>query len=202
MTSPDDRAAFDFVAGRPVLDFVATVAERGTTHLEKLNTAADVARWVQQSGLLSNKLQVTPAQLEHATNLREALFGLIAALIDRTRPSPADRDLVNRAATRQRPVSRLTATGLVRRTGDLDAVLAVLAADCIDLHDGPDASLVSWCADPRCSRPFIDRSRGHHRRWCDMKGCGDRAKAVAYRRRRRTTPPGSPSDIVPTSASP
>ncbi|PYC65712.1 hypothetical protein C7C45_27955 [Micromonospora arborensis] len=30
------------------------------------------------------------------------------------------------------------------------------------------------------------RSRGARRRWCGMRGCGDRAKAAAYRQRRRT----------------
>ena len=191
MSGQDGGPRLDFIADRPVLDFIATVAERGTTHLEKLRTAGDVARWVQQSGILHNPLHVTRAQLEQTTRLREAMFGLITALIDRTPTSPTDRDLVNHAATRPRPVSQLTATGQVRRTGDLDAVLAFLAADCIDLFDGPDRDLVSRCADPKCTRPFIDRSRGHRRRWCDMKGCGDRAKASAYRQRHRTTTTGT-----------
>jgi len=191
VTGEDHGPRFDFIADRPVLDFVATVADRGTTHLEKLRTAADLARWVHQSHIVHNPLHLTHARLEQTTTLREAMFGLLTALIDRTPPSAADRDLVNHAATRPKPVSQLTATGKVRRTGDLDAVLAVLATDCIDLFTWPDSDLVSWCADPTCSRPFVDRSRGHRRRWCDMKGCGDRAKANAYRRRHRTTTVGT-----------
>jgi predicted RNA-binding Zn ribbon-like protein len=84
-------------------------------------------------------------------------------------------------------VSSLSPDGEVRRTGDLDAALAVLATECIELFRGADRDLLSRCADPRCTRLFIDRSRGQRRRWCDMKGCGDRAKAGAYRQRRART---------------
>jgi predicted RNA-binding Zn ribbon-like protein len=76
----------------------------------------------------------------------------------------------------------------VDRTGDIDAVFAVLARDCLDLHDSADRHALRWCADEHCTRAFIDRSRGLRRRWCGMRGCGDRAKAAAYRRRRRTAP--------------
>jgi len=63
------------------------------------------------------------------------------------------------------------------------AVFAFLARDCLDLFDSPDRAALRWCADAKCTRVFIDRSRGQRRRWCGMKGCGDRAKAAAYRRR-------------------
>jgi predicted RNA-binding Zn ribbon-like protein len=56
----------------------------------------------------------------------------------------------------------------------------------LDLHGDADRPLLSRCADDRCTRPFVDRSRGHRRRWCGMRGCGDRAKAAAYRARHRT----------------
>lgn len=178
---------FDFVADRPALNFVATVAERGSTDLEQLQAAEDLVRWVAQSGLTRDPLHVTDAQLEEARCLREAMSALITALIDHTPPQPADRELVNAAAARPRPLTWLTAAGVVQRTGDLDSVLALLAHDCLALFDGSDRDSLSRCADPRCTRPFIDRSRGHRRRWCGMKGCGDRAKAASYRRRQRTS---------------
>ncbi len=182
---------FDLVADRSALNFVATVAERGNTHLEQLNTGGDLAGWVAQSGLTSDLPRVTAAQLEEARRLREAMSALITALIDRTPTRPVDRELVNAAAARPRPRVQLTAAAGVHRTGDLDSVLALLAEDCLALFDGPDRDNLSRCADPRCTRPFIDRSRGHRRRWCGMKGCGDRAKAAAYRQRQRTEQPST-----------
>ena len=101
-------------------------------------------------------------------------------------PTAADGGGVNGAAARRGPVLRLQEAGRVRRTGGLDALLAALAYDCLDLYASPDRDLLHWCADERCTRPFIDRSHGHRRRWCGMKGCGDRAKAAVYRSRKRS----------------
>lgn len=176
---------FEFIADRPVLDFVATVAERTTTNEEKLRSPADLGDWVIQSGLVKHPPTVTTGQLKHAKRVREALFALLSALIDGSEPAPTDRDLVNAAASRPTPTVQLRSNGEVSRYGDIDAVLAVLAQDCLDLFDSADRQALHWCADPTCTRPFIDRSRGQRRRWCGMKGCGDRAKAAAYRARQR-----------------
>jgi predicted RNA-binding Zn ribbon-like protein len=176
---------FELTAGRPVLDFVATVADRGTTHVERLRTADDLAAWVAQARLVDDLPAVSEDQLARAKEVREALFGLVSALVDGSAPDRADLGLVNEVAAGPRPVLRLSSTGAVRRLGDLDVVLAALAVDCIDLFDSPDRAHLRWCADSTCTRAFVDRSRGHRRRWCGMKGCGDRAKAAAYRQRRR-----------------
>jgi predicted RNA-binding Zn ribbon-like protein len=177
--------SFELVAGRPVLDFVATVAERHTTRLEHLRSGDDLADWVQHVGLVDRRLRVDDGDLARAVALREALFGVVSAALDGTTVSSRDRALVNAAAADPRPTLRLTAEGAVRRTGDLDAVLAFLARDLLDLLGGPDRAALRWCADPACTRVVLDRSRGGRRRWCGMRGCGDRAKAAAYRQRRR-----------------
>lgn len=178
---------FHFVADHPVLDFLATLAERGTTHEEKLQRPGDLADWAVESGIVTKRPAVSAAQLAGAIELREAAYGLLVALIDGDPPPPEDRALVNAAAAPPPPVARLAASGTVTRAGGIDAVLAVLARDCLDLFAGPDRALLRYCDDPTCTRLFVDRSRGRRRRWCDMKGCGDRAKAAAYRRRQRQT---------------
>jgi predicted RNA-binding Zn ribbon-like protein len=178
--------SFEYVSDRPVLDFVATVAERGTTDRELLRTPADLAAWVRGAGLVDDVGALSAADLDRARALREAAYALVAALIDRTRPPARARAAINAAAGRPGPRPALRTTGTVRRTGGLDAALAALAADVVDLHAGPDRELLGWCADPRCTRPFADRSHGRRRRWCGMRGCGDRAKAAAYRARLRS----------------
>ena len=176
---------------RTVLDFLATVAERGTTDLEYLRRPEDLAAWAVEARVLSEPVPVTPGELAGAVALREAMYRLLDTAIDRVPPSPEDRDLVNAAARHDLPVRQLTGSGTVLRTGTVDAVLALLAADCLELYDSPDLQVLSRCDDARCTRLYLDHSRGGRRRWCDMKGCGDRAKAAAYRRRRhgvRTMP--------------
>ena len=176
---------FEFIADRPVLDLLSTIAERGTRDDEKLQSEQDLASWIEQSGIVDTAPPVTNQALERAKALREAMFRLVASLIEHQTPSATDRALVNAAAEASPPLLRLDDNGL-HRYGDVDAVLALFARDCLDLFDSPDRAALRWCADPNCTRPFIDRSRGQRRRWCGMKGCGDRAKAAAYRRRRRT----------------
>jgi predicted RNA-binding Zn ribbon-like protein len=178
---------FEFTSGRPALDFLATLAARGTVDEEKLTTPADLADWITEWGVVDSAPHIGPDDLTRARALREALFRVIAALIDERTAGRADRLLVNATAAGPLPVLQLEPGGL-RREGDIDAVLAVLARDALDLHAADDRTMVHRCADPGCSRIFVDRSRGGRRRWCGMKGCGDRAKAAAYRRRRATPP--------------
>jgi predicted RNA-binding Zn ribbon-like protein len=176
---------FEFIADRPALDFVATIAERGTTDQEMLQTPAELVDWARQSGVVDDLTEAALDDLQHAQAVRDAIFRLIAAMINDTQPEHADTATVNRAASRPRPVLSLDNDGQIRRTGGLNALLAELATDCLDLFTSPDRASLHWCADRACTRPFIDRSRGQRRRWCGMKGCGDRAKAAAYRQRQR-----------------
>ena len=180
---------FEFIADHPVLDFVATVAERRTTRYEQLRSPEDLTAWVAQSGLVEKEVAVDGAGFGRALEVREAAFDLLSGLIDGTRPDPEALAVVQAAAAGRPVALQLDADGRLHRHGDLDAVLTELARDCLALFGSPDRAALHWCADAACTRPFIDRSRGHRRRWCGMKGCGDRAKAAAYRQRLRAAAP-------------
>ena len=49
------------------------------------------------------------------------------------------------------------------------------------------------CSNPQCRFLFLDRSGRQNRRWCDMAVCGNRAKALRFRRRHRAGPAGDAS---------
>jgi predicted RNA-binding Zn ribbon-like protein len=173
---------FDFIAGNLALDFVATVAERGTTDEEKLRTSEDLRAWIRQAGLLTSPQR--NLDLDAAIALREALYAVIVALAGgRTAPGLA-LARVNAAAAAPPPVPRVV-SGSLRRHGGLPAALSAIARDGLALFALEDPSTLRFCAGERCTRPFLDRSRGGRRRWCGMAGCGDRAKAAAYRARHR-----------------
>jgi predicted RNA-binding Zn ribbon-like protein len=174
----------EFVTGNLALDYVATVAERGTTGLEHLVTPEDLAEWIAQAGVVDGPVQISAAGFARAKTVREALYALVAATID-GRPAPSEAlRTVNEAAAAPPPRPALE-DGALRREGDLQAVLSALARTALELLGGPERDRVKWCAAERCTRPFVDRSRGGRRRWCGMAGCGDRAKAAAYRARQR-----------------
>jgi predicted RNA-binding Zn ribbon-like protein len=46
-----------------------------------------------------------------------------------------------------------------------------------------DFQYVKACEGDRCTLMFVDRTRGHARRWCSMSVCGNRAKQAAHRER-------------------
>lgn len=173
-----------FVGGNLALDFVATLNERETSRIEQLRTCDDVVGWCVGAGVLDRVVSSTPDDVRRAIEVRECLYELVRALIEQQPVPRSALDVVNTAAAAPPPTVRVGATGHRTRTGDLTAALSAIARDGLDLFDRSDGAVLRWCADPSCTHPFLDRSRGHRRRWCDMGTCGGRAKAAAYRRRR------------------
>ncbi|HEY0813317.1 MAG TPA: ABATE domain-containing protein [Pseudonocardia sp.] len=187
------------VADHPALDFVGTVAERTTTRVDRLTAPAALDGWLVDEGVLDEAPRATADDLAAAVRLREALYTLLRAATageaaedvgDGAPPVPhaLPRDalaVVNAAAAGPAVTVTLTPDGRLLRTGDVTAALAHIARAGAEVIGGPDRARLRWCADTTCTHPFLDRSRAGRRRWCGMAGCGDRAKARAYRARRR-----------------
>ncbi|MEU4014905.1 CGNR zinc finger domain-containing protein [Microbacterium sp. NPDC028030] len=170
---------FAFVAGNLALDFVATIASRDTVAEEKLSTPTDLAEWLVLSGAVSKSSEISAEEFERAIGFRETIY---AALRDRIATDTVDAGAlaaINSAAAGPTPVPVLSG-GRVATYGTATAAIALVArAAQLALTD----PRLRFCAGAGCTRPFIDASRGGTRRWCGMSGCGDRAKAAAYRRR-------------------
>jgi predicted RNA-binding Zn ribbon-like protein len=179
---------FEFRAGHLALDFVATVAERGTTDLERLRDPADLAEWLADAGVLDSPPPVSDAELESARELREALYAYVVHLTGGATPPAAVRRQLNLHAAAEGVTVRLDHRWQLQRTGDVRSALGTIAREALLLGQGNQRNAIHWCADPACTRPFLDRSHGRRRRWCGMSTCGDRAKAAAYRARRSSDP--------------
>jgi predicted RNA-binding Zn ribbon-like protein len=65
-----------------------------------------------------------------------------------------------------------------------DLLRAVLRSS-LRLFSSPDLARLRECAAERCGRLYLDFTRNHSRRWCDMDTCGNRAKARRHQARRR-----------------
>jgi predicted RNA-binding Zn ribbon-like protein len=74
----------------------------------------------------------------------------------------------------------------------VDDALATLAAPIVgELASGrPDR--FRTCANETCAWTFYDASPTGRRRWCDMKTCGNRAKAARHRQRVKSEAAASP----------
>lgn len=178
---------FHFKSGRLCLDLAATVGERWRRSFERLRTPTDLGRWFVEAGVLESERRVSRSQLTAARELREAIYRT-AKLGGSGRPDRRDVETINRWAARPPLAPRLAADGrTVARSAPrpVEAALATIARDAIDLVSGPLATRVRECARPDCALLFVDASRSGRRRWCSMEACGNRTKTAAYRRRER-----------------
>ncbi len=135
--------------------------------------------------ILTLEPMMRPENHADAMRLREALARAFAAAAER---SPlADRDVatINSYAGDELPLLRLASNGRATRASadPVRASLAALARDAIETI-ARDGDRLRACDDPACRRIFLDRSHGKRRRWCSMRGCGNRAKVAAFRRAR------------------
>jgi predicted RNA-binding Zn ribbon-like protein len=68
----------------------------------------------------------------------------------------------------------------------LNAILWPIARAAADLLVSSDLALVGACSSPTCQWLFLDTSKNHHRRWCNMKVCGNRAKVRKFYAKKKT----------------
>lgn len=185
-----------FVGGHPSLDFLNTVADQGKTrdHSEIADWES-FAAWAGASGLFTaSELRtlkaldgsgVHAAVLTDVHRLRETAHAVLSKLAAAV-PPPRRRlaeleaglsDALGRASLRRRDAGFVWSAGTTGATRIVDA----LALSLEDFLRGGDVSRLRECG--RCTWLFIDRGRGKGRRWCDMRTCGNRAKAEAFRSR-------------------
>ena len=203
-TEPATQAsAFEFSGGALCLDFVNTLGDRPRRSEELLGNYFDLLRWAETAGLVD---QAEGRRLERqagrqaaragrafddAIRLRERLYGIFSALAAEDRPQSGELAALNVALGEALPHLRLEQrdgrfrwhwAGAAHR---LDRLLWPVTRSAAELLTSSEVALVRECASDRCSWMFIDRSRTHRRRWCDMKTCGNRAKARRHYERRK-----------------
>jgi predicted RNA-binding Zn ribbon-like protein len=195
---------FKFVGGNLSLDFTNTVGgDRSLEHSEHLNDYHTLVDWSCQAGLLTgqqaasllaiaeNRLEQSSAVLERARALREAIYRIFYATIHEERPQPADLELLNKELSQAAPRLHLAEQdGEYSRVwefeaGALDQMLGPVAQAAADLLLFGDLELVRQCSGDDCGWLFVDRTRNHSRRWCDMKDCGNLAKVKSFRSRKK-----------------
>jgi predicted RNA-binding Zn ribbon-like protein len=176
-------------SGRPSLDYLGTVRwRRGPEPHEHLSQPSDLADWGTRSGLVTEPLGVTPAQLTAARELREVIYRVIFGRINGANPTDADVTALNAAARRSPVELSLAGDGAVRRAGTVSQLLSAVARDALDLLGSDQIGLVRECDGPRCTRLYVDSSRARNRRWCSNTECGNQAKVAAFRRRTSSLP--------------
>lgn len=198
---------FQIIAGAVFLDFINTLDNRPAPerHKELLSTYRDLTDWAVQAGVIGaprrselwraaeGHANAARTALRKAIELRECLYRIVSSRLKNRRPASDDLALFNRFLGEALSNLQLQAGGGGFRldwgeTSEqrLDSLLWPVIKSASDLLTSHDWGLVRECDSPSCRWLFIDRSKNHSRRWCDMSTCGNRLKARRFYRRQQS----------------
>ncbi|HET6711913.1 CGNR zinc finger domain-containing protein [Amycolatopsis sp.] len=150
---------------------------------DDLATPALAASWLSSHGLTAAVADA--AALSRLTDLRAAVRELLAALAEGGAPKATAVETVNASARADGAALALTwhdgpsSAWHSTRPGSLDAAVAALARNAIEVVSGEFGPLIRPCEAHGCIRYFL---REHaRRRWCSTT-CGDRVRAARHQR--------------------
>jgi len=210
-----ERRPFELLAGDLCLDFINTLDDRPSGEpKELLKGYSDLARFGEESGLvtpgqrdyLDKRVRLMPDESEKAMGrtreLREALHHIFWALMNQKLAPKAAMDALNANLRDAALHSQLVQPEMAERetaqregrcewrfedlTSSFNAMLWPIARAAADLLASSNLALVRACSSPTCQWFFLDTSKNHHRRWCSMKQCGNRAKVRRFYAKRKT----------------
>jgi predicted RNA-binding Zn ribbon-like protein len=184
------------------LDFANTVEPRGVDRPQEfLTTYSDLVAWSQHVAVLTDEeaerllheaaARQAEAEAVHrrAVALRETLYRVFLSIIE-ARPAEA-RDLEQLNAALSPALSRLRLISCGEGfawdwrdgRGDLDRMLWPILRSAAELLTAGRLDRLKQCTG--CGWLFLDGSRSRTRRWCEMRVCGNRAKARRHYERQR-----------------
>ena len=205
------QTLFDLSGGHPALDLVNSLDNRfrhdGPNEI--LVGYDELLRFLGESELLDTRqirhlgrgASSAAAQqtLRAVRELREAAAGVFYAAFEQRAPAPADIRTLERhflEASRHRELHWRPAAQGHRHLhaniawqwadpgADTNLPLWILSQSVSDLLLSADLARVRTCAVDTCRWLFLDASKNHTRRWCNMKVCGNRMKARRFQARR------------------
>jgi predicted RNA-binding Zn ribbon-like protein len=208
---PTTRPPPFFIADHLGLDFLNTLAIPVDTEVEWLASGDDLLAWLELAALVPENIleslrkRAVPGELDavaaRARSLRDWFKTFVRKYMGKPLPQIALRQLdpLNQLLKRDEQFGQIVVRGRRERAdGDLgftlhsqrrwqspESLLFPLAELLADLVCAEDFIHVKACEGENCTLLFIDRTRGHARRWCSMAICGNRAKQAAHRKRAR-----------------
>jgi len=195
MSAHDPQFVFDLSGGQLALDFANTVSYRFEKGIERLPNFRELVRFGTSTGVISPsamaQLSVRAAQspelaeraLQEAIHLRETLFTVFQAIAEAREVPAKALTKLNIAAQSCAANGRLVGVGerfewqWEGMDVYLDSVLWPVTRAAVDLLLSDELKNLRICASEKCGWLFLDKTKNHRRRWCDMKTCGNRVKA-------------------------
>ena len=184
-----------------VLAFVNTLSSRPLPEpVERLTSYDALVDWAREQHLIpaaaADRLLAEARRHPHqagsvlsrAKEFREALNALAQAIEQQRQPSAAVLQTISDRLADAYAHGRLVPHDgalqwISSAEDDLDRVLWEISRAAGRLVLSPRLSRVRSCAASDCAWWFVDDTKNHSRRWCDMKLCGNREKVRRFRQR-------------------
>lgn len=207
------RPAPFFIADDRALDFLNSLARPWGDEIEWLSCGHDLLDWLDQAGMVPstvlkqfrNKVYVKEcdAIAVQARELREWFRSFVISHAGKPLSSSifTELDGLNHLLAQDNTYSQIQAENLYdqeigkdekqlhwklqRRWNSPAALLQPLAQAIAKLICQNNFESVKDCKGPKCILWFLDISQNHTRQWCSMAVCGNRAKAAAFRERKK-----------------
>jgi predicted RNA-binding Zn ribbon-like protein len=189
--------SFELIGGHPALDLVNTLdwRFRASGPGELLRSYSDVLVFTRQSGLitaaqarrLSAVTSGAGARVQRVRELRETAAQVFYAALGGAGPRQSWLKRLEiffrEARSRRRLEWRAPRLEWEIPESPLSAELPlwVLSLSTEQFMKSEDMQRLRACDNPECRWLFLDTSKNHTRRWCDMKICGNRMKARRFK---------------------
>jgi predicted RNA-binding Zn ribbon-like protein len=194
-------SSFLFVSNLMCLDFVNTEPVLQGERVDLLGGFADLVGWLREAGVLTDEAARGAARrwgrstdgdgvFRQAIALRAALRAGVERLVAGKPVEERTVAAINRVLASRPAYTRLAregkgyATRLEPLSEEPVHLVVPVAESAAWLLAHGERALVRRCEGQECVLVFYDSTKNRSRRWCSMEGCGSRAKAVAYYRRK------------------
>lgn len=193
---------FFFIAGNLSLDFINTQIIDNGAPKDLLAEFADFAAWAATANLLEkstakklvaewNGRAEAAAAFTQAVSFRKILREMFTDLAGGKTVGKAAIAAINAQIRNQSGAIEIhrTESGFEKLFRadfrEPHQLLAPIAESAADILCYGDPKYLRKCEAHDCILYFYDTTKNHTRRWCSMAGCGNRAKAAAFYRRRQ-----------------
>ena len=189
---------YAFIGNDLSLDFVNTVGYIASENpIEKLNSFSDLIEWSKQGNLISDDEAMTMLReyenssaeskkvFQRVLKLRKSVYDIFRSIINREEISGKDLTIFNRELSRAMSKAEIFChEGEVIwdwKNNSLERILFVITRMAAQLLTSSDLEKVKCCSGENCGWLFYDTSKNNRRQWCDMRDCGNLAKAKRFR---------------------
>jgi predicted RNA-binding Zn ribbon-like protein len=201
---------YAFIGNDLSLDFVNTVGNISSENpTENLDSFSDLIEWSKQGKLISNddaKILFTETEkntlesekvFRRVLRFRTSVYRIFKSVVNGKEIPKKDLAVLNNELSRA-----MSKAEIFYREGELiwdwnnnslERILFLLSRAAAQLLTSSDREKLKCCSGETCGWLFYDTSKNNRRQWCDMRDCGNLAKARRFRVKNAVSTPEAKS---------